>query len=146
MKRLLFLLAPILVATSTLGQQCDASLWQHTYHQQRFTIISQCKSFTGVIEFKKPEPDGDVHIRLRLDPGQGHPLNHGNVVHQHSCLVVEPICEKTPTQSDAIQPCKGARKVPVPAKGAHVRVRGVYAVDDQHGWIEVHAAEIEVIP
>lgn len=108
--------------------------------------MDMCREFTGTIISRKAEADGDFHMRLKLDSGQGKPLSHGNMTRQKGCLVVEPVCERTPTQKDAIAPCQGARKVPVPKIGAHVRARGVYVLDNQHGgWAELHAAEFEVI-
>lgn len=124
---------------------CNPSLWQHTYHRERFTIIATCKTFSGVIEHVRHEPDGDDHIQLRLDPGQGHPLNHANVAKQKSCLVVEPVCVHRVTQRDAIAACEGSPVVDVPKRGAHVRATGVYVVDNPHGWIELHAATLELI-
>lgn len=131
-----------------LAAACDPSFWNHTYRHQRFTVIDTCRSFTGTIEHQKKETDGDVHIQLRLDHGQGKPLNHANMTKQNGCLVVEPVCIKTVTQADAIQPCKGAPKITIPPTGSHVRVSGVYLLDNQHGgWAEIHApSSITVIP
>ena len=124
-----------------LSLRCDPSFWAHTYHHKRFTVISRCKSFTGTIEHQRREADGDIHIQVRLDPGQGKPLTHANMVRQNGCLVVEPVCIGKVTQKDAIRPCKGASKIAIPPTGAHVKVTGVYVLDNQHGgWAEIHAA------
>jgi hypothetical protein len=137
----------LLFVGSAAGQTCDPALFAHTYRPERFLVISKCASFTGIVESIRPEPDGDLHIRLRLDPGQPNPLNAGNIKRQHSCLVVEPICQKTPTQRDSISACKGFQTTVYHENvGQHVRVRGVLALDKPHGWNEIHAAQLEVIP
>lgn len=54
--------------TNPPSGKCDQSLWNHVYHPERLQIIDSCKSVLGTIESKKSEPDGDFHIRLKLDP------------------------------------------------------------------------------
>lgn len=49
---------------------CDTSLWQNIYQSQRLVVKEECVSIQGVIVSKRKEPDGDVHIRLKLDPGK----------------------------------------------------------------------------
>src|SRR5436309_2548462 len=87
------------------------------------------------------EKDGDYHIQLTLDADQPASLvNSRNKKVQHGCLVLEPICKGKVTQADAIQPCKGAMKIKVPAIGSHVSVIGTYVKDTEsnHGWMEIH--------
>src|SRR5436189_5087496 len=49
------------------------------YHPQRLKVKSRCRVAVGTVEEVKPEVyDGDVHIRLRLDPGQDGLLSSGN--------------------------------------------------------------------
>jgi hypothetical protein len=118
---------------------CDATLWQHIYHDYRLKVIEQCKTVTGVVESKKKEKDGDWHIRLRLDAGQENLLNEKNMSGQHGCLVIEVICACEVSQSDAIGSCENyINNVKVPEIGEHVSVTGSYVLDADHGWNEIH--------
>ncbi len=118
---------------------CDASLWQHVYHKYRLKVIEECKSVTGVVVSLRKEKDGDYHIRLRLDPGQGDLLNEKNIEKQQGCLVIEIICANEVTQQDAIGACSDyVNNVSIPARGQHIKVTGSYVYDSQHGWNEIH--------
>jgi hypothetical protein len=82
----------------------------HVYHPGRLWLLHGCQTTTlrGTIEYKKGEPDGDYHVRLKLDIGQScygqACINTQNVKEQYSDLVLEP----------------------------------VWVFDDQHGWDELH--------
>ncbi len=124
---------------SQTNTPCDASLWQHVYHDYRLHIIEKCKNVTGVVEFKRREKDGDWHIRLQLDSGQYGLLNEKNISEQHGCLVIELICACEVSQTDAVGSCEGfVNDVRVPEVGEHIRVTGSYVYDSQHGWNEIH--------
>jgi len=50
---------------------CDPVLMRHVYHPQRLKVLAACKTVTGVIDLiRLPEPDGDTHVNVKLDPGQ----------------------------------------------------------------------------
>ena len=120
---------------------CDGSLWKHVWKPSRLSIIDSCRTVTGVIVQRIPVPDGDEHLRLRLDPGQPDLLNEQNVKGEDSCLVLEIICHHIVLRPAARSYCKGCRNnVKVPKKGAHVRVTGTYVTDNEkhHGWREIH--------
>ena len=51
----------------------------------------------GTVISVRPEPDGDVHIQLRLDTGADTLLNGGNRAQQSGTLVVDIICFGTVT-------------------------------------------------
>jgi hypothetical protein len=127
---------------------CDSSLWEHVYRSYRLKVLEKCKSVTGYVEILRKEADGNYHILLRLDEGQGQLINNGNYAKQKGCLVLEPICVNKVTQEDAIESCKDfVNKVYIPAKHEHVKVTGSYVVDNEHGWMEIHpVTKIEVIP
>ena len=76
-------------------------------------------------------------------------LNDRNRTVQAGCLVVEPVCENTVTQQDAISACKDFHAtVNVGAKG-RVKVLGAYVLDTEpnHGWTEIHpVTSITAIP
>jgi len=99
-------------------------------------------SVTGTIESARPEPDGDFHIRLRLDPQYRSMLNAKNRSGQHGALVVEPVCMNTVKQKDTLKEhvCDGfSQQVYTPDMlGNHVRVTGAYVTDLEHGWNEIH--------
>ena len=54
----------------------------HVYSPDRLRLLAACVTVTGTIQSETPQPDGDFHVRLRLDAGQtcaGQPcLNGGN--------------------------------------------------------------------
>ena len=57
----------VTVSESTPGK-CNDSLWNHVYNASRLEIVDTCITLTGVIDSIRSERDGDLHIRLRLDP------------------------------------------------------------------------------
>lgn len=94
---------------------------------------------TGTVANKISEADGDIHIRLTVDPAFAYMINSSNVSGQHGDLVVEPVCTHTVTQSDAIASCTGfTNTVYIPNVGEHVQVIGSYVNDNNHGWNEIH--------
>ena len=106
-------------------------------------LLNPCVTVTGTVESLEPEADGDVHIRLRLDSGiacAGQPCtNSGNVSGQHGDLLLEPVCEHTVTQADAVPACADYHNpLPIPAVGAHISASGPWVLDADHGWLEIH--------
>ena len=96
------------------------------YHPSRLTVLSPCKTAKGVIAFwkrEKPPGDGDLHIRLTLDPQYVSLKNAVNDQMQHGDLVVE------------FMP-RG--HLPKPQVGQHVTLVGAWVLDRQHGWKELH--------
>ena len=113
---------------------------QYIYHPARLVVRSSCIRVTGIIATKKVEADGDVHIRLALDPGFESLLTPANA-NQHGDLVVEPVCVDPVSQADAVATCKSDPDPlkTLPAVGAHVWLEGRYVTDSQHGgWAELH--------
>ena len=111
------------------------------YHPQRLQIIDSCKSVLGTIESKKSEPDGDYHIKLKLDPQFSNLINSANVDGQHGDMVVEPICQHAITESiaAAVACSNFHQNINIPAVGSHVNVTGSYVLDKEHkGWAEIH--------
>jgi hypothetical protein len=94
---------------------------------------------TGTIDVIRTESDGDLHVLLRLDPGQGKYINAKNVSAERGDLVLEPVCVNIPTQTDAISACQGYQnRIPIPAIGTHASVTGAWVLDLDHGWMEIH--------
>jgi hypothetical protein len=97
------------------------------YHPQRLNVKSRCRAAVGTVGKVKFEPyDGDVHVDLRLDPGQEKLLSDGNE-RVGGNLVVE------------IIPSDRSR-VAIPAEGARIEVVGPWVADSEHGWNEIHPA------
>ncbi|MGN6624709.1 MAG: hypothetical protein ACTHKK_11260 [Candidatus Nitrosocosmicus sp.] len=120
-------------------EKCDQSLWNHVYHPERLQIIDSCKSVLGKIESKKSEGEGDFHIRVRLDPQFSNLINSANINGQIGDLVVEPICQHSITQADAIPVCSNFQDINIPEVGSHVKVTGSFVLDKEHdGWAEIH--------
>ena len=131
--------------TNSPAEKCDQSLWNHVYHPQRLQIIDDCKTVLGIIESKKSEPDGDYHIRLKLDPQFSSLINFANVNGQHGDLVVEPICQHSITESiaAALACTNFHQNINIPEIGSHVNVIGSYVLDKEHnGWTEIHPVTI----
>lgn len=94
---------------------------------------------TGTVAIIRSEKDGDLHLLLRLDPGQDMYINAKNISAEQGDLVLEPVCVRPPTQVDAIPACSGyANPLPIPGVGAHVSVTGAWVLDMDHGWQEIH--------
>lgn len=137
------LLLFILISRGLLYSQtkipCDSSLWQHIYNNYRLELKEECKTVTGTVLSKRREKDGDYHLRLRVDSGQGNLINEKNLTQQDSCLVIEIICALKITQTDAVDACENyVNNVQIPYVGEHITVTGSYVLDIQHGWMEIH--------
>lgn len=135
-------ISPINTTTTQIPSltQCDTSLWDHIYHPNRLQIVQQCITVSGMIEKSISEKDGDYHIRVKLDPQYSNLINSVNNDKQHGDLVVEPICQHTVTQADAISACQNFNgHVNIPPVGTRVKITGSYVLDLQHGgWAEIH--------
>jgi hypothetical protein len=126
-------------------QSCPAAS-AHVYHPQRLHLLGGCQlvTLTGTLRKEKAEPDGDFHVLLALDPGQKNPrggawINAENTHQQKGDLVLEPVCEVSVTQRDAVAACQGYRNpLKLPRVGKHVTVSGYWVFDGQHGWNELH--------
>jgi hypothetical protein len=69
-------------------------------------------------------------------------LNQANSEQQHGYLVLEPICSNPVTQSDTLEEsvCEGFSQniFGTDLIGQRVLVTGVYVVDMEHSWTEIH--------
>ena len=97
---------------------------------------------TGVVEAVRSEADGDYHILVALDGPYVHLLTPANQGEELGDLVVEPVCERTVTQADAVAVCASDPDPlagPLPSVGMRVWMEGRYVFDLQHGgWAELH--------
>ncbi len=114
----------------------------------RLRIIERCAVADGTVTSVRHEPDGDVFILLRLDPGQARLVNQtnqrklaGNLVaeivpaDQPGCTVGRPPRPPIGTASFGI--CTGA-KLAAPEVGERIAVVGPHVLDREHGWLEIH--------
>ena len=130
----------IVTASESTPGKCDDSLWNHVYNPSRLQIVDKCITVTGIIDSIRSEQDGDLHIRLKLDPSHSHLVNQANQENQFGDLVLEPICIGKVTQATAISACQNFHQgIDIPPVGSHIQVTGSYVLDKEHGeWAEIH--------
>jgi len=128
--------------------QCNSSLWSHVYDPSRLSVVDSCRTVTGTITDQHTNDDGDIDVRLAVDPPYTSLLNGGNISNLSGHLQTEAICQAPITVPDAARACSGLKgSVAVPANGTHVQVTGVYLLDKIHGWMEIHPISVlRVIP
>ena len=130
-------------ATLAATPQCNESLWSHVYDPARLTIVDACKTVTGVITDQHKNDDGDIDVRLALDPPYANLLNAGNISNLNGHLQTEAICQTQIQNADAAHACQGFKgSVVVPPDGTHVQITGTYTLDKIHGWMEIHPISI----
>ena len=124
--------------TST-SADCDLSLWKYVYNPERLEIIEKCKTVTGIIEESNADEDGDQHMLLKLDSGQGDLLTKRNVKKKQDDLVIEAVCINSPTLRKVGSTCEGyVNHIQLPKQGDRVKVTGTYVLDSHNGWTEIH--------
>ena len=103
-------------------------------------LINACLTVSGTIAVIRSEADGDYHVLLALDPQYRYLLQPANLSGQNGDLVLEPVCQHTVTQAEAVEPCQGSTvQIPIPPPGTHVLATGAYVYDLDHGaWAELH--------
>lgn len=115
---------------------------RYVYNPDRLEVVQACVYATGVIEAVRREADGDLHMLLALDPAYRYLLTPANQGEELGDLVIEPVCVKSVTQTDAIDECAAdpdPLPPPYPAVGEHVWMEGRYVYDLDHGaWAELH--------
>jgi hypothetical protein len=136
MRRLLPLVVVALVAGGCFLRQAGPPPSPHcrsgsplvgVYHPDRLKVKSRCHVAVGTVEKVKAELyDGDIHIELKLDPGQDGLLSSGNAG-VGGTLILE------------ISPWDRSR-VLVPDVGQRIEVVGPWVDDTAHGWNEIHPA------
>ncbi len=137
---------------------------KHVYEPERLTVLSPCETVSGTILKMVNETDGDIHIRLKVDPQYADMLNKANYDGDNisigiickldklgvtptetaalPCgnLVVEIICASGISDKDAKDACMGyENKIEMPKVNDHVIVTGQFVSDTHHGgWNEIH--------
>jgi hypothetical protein len=127
------------------ADDCDSDLWKHVNKKERLRVLEACTAVEGRAVSLHLASDGDLHIALA--PEHKSVLNLVNVLHAHGTLVVEVICEHTPTDTDDKVACGSFHsQVAIPNVGDRIRVTGAYVTDRDNGWNEVHpVTRIEIL-
>src|SRR3989475_9736126 len=114
----------------------------HVYHPSRLTLVKSCITASGIVDRVLTENDGDLHVRLRLDPAYSNLTNNANNQYQYGDLVVEIICVGPVSQADAVSACQNyTNNILIPRQGQHITVTGPYVLDTVHNnWAEIHPA------
>lgn len=128
------------------------------YLPSRLAVKNACATVTGTVDCVQPEPDGDIHIRLRPDPPYRRLLTAANARQQCANqkdphLVVEIIPQFGEGLFEDNSATTGGFLTPTaPVAGDHVSVTGPYVWDrnllhdlDYPGsnvkdWAEIHPA------
>ena len=112
------------------------------YNPDRLEVAAPCLYVTGTVGAVRTEADGDLHILLALDPSYTHLLKPANQGEELGDLVVEPVCVRSVTQTDAEAVCAAdpdPLAQPFPVAGERVWMEGRYVFDLEHGgWAELH--------
>ncbi|HYS29095.1 MAG TPA: hypothetical protein VEQ12_06300 [Candidatus Limnocylindria bacterium] len=129
------------------------------YLSGRLRLVDRCRTVTGTVDCLKVEPDGDIHLRLRLDPQFAGLLEPANAIQVCADqpgphLVVEIIPQRPQgilfrtNNADA----GGFVDPRTPAPGDHITVSGPYVIDTNilhrvlyqgraaENWAEIHPA------
>jgi hypothetical protein len=139
--------------------ECRSDPLAGVYFPSRLHVVNPCITVSGTVDCLKQEPDGDVHIRLRLDPQFAYLLTSANSVQVCTDqtgphLVVEIIPNKPEGLlfRDNAASKGGFVDPPTPRAGDHIKVTGPYVLDDNQlhnilyfgksaaNWGEIHPA------
>jgi len=127
------------------------------YVPSRLQVIDRCTTVSGTIDCLKLEPDGDVHLRVRLDPRFAGLLTPANAL--QTCAgnpgphLVAEIIPQNPEGvifRDNNADAGGFITPPTPAVGDHVTLTGPHVIDKNvlhrvlyqgrpaENWAEIH--------
>ena len=129
------------------SSDCDELYWKYVYNPSRLKVFDKCKIVTGVIEESSADEDGDQHMLLKLDKGQGDLLTKKNIKKKQGDLVIEAVCANKTTLAKVGITCNGyINKIQIPNVGEHVKVTGSLVNDTHNGWNEIHPiTSIEIL-
>ena len=129
------------------------------YAPERLQLLDRCSTISGTVDCLKLEPDGDIHLRVRVDPqftGFLRPANSLQICtdHPEPHLVVEII----PQHAEGLlfrgnnADTGGFIAPATPAPGDHISVTGPHIIDKNilhrvlyqgrpaENWAEIHPA------
>jgi hypothetical protein len=129
--------------TGPVTPVCNATLWNYVYDPSRLRVVDVCRTVTGTITDQHTNDDGDVDVRLEVDPQYKNLLNAGNIANLSGHLQTEAICQAPIQVPAATRACQGFRgSLTIPPNGTHVQVTGAYVLDLNHGWMEIHPISV----
>jgi hypothetical protein len=129
--------------SANVAAACNAALWNHVYAPARLNIVDACRTVTGVVTDLHTNEDGDLDMRLAVDPPFATLLNAGNIANLDGHLQLESVCQIPPVTPDAREACGSFRgAVYVPSPGQHISATGTYVLDTNHGWMEIHPVSV----
>ena len=154
-----FIQIPFLKFSLSAGQCKWGPPLSGVYLSGRLRVIDRCMTVSGTVDCLKVEPDGDVHVRLRVDPQFNALLTPANSLqtcadHPGPHLVVEIIPQRSQgilfrtNNADA----GGFIDPSVPTPGEHITVTGPLVIDTNslhrvlyqgraaENWAEIHPA------
>jgi hypothetical protein len=149
---------PAGLATLKSGECKSGDPLAGVYLPSRLKVKNNCLTVSGIVDCVKHEDDGDIHIRLRVDPSFVRLLTPANAFQQ--CpnqtgphLVVEIIPQSGHLPFPDNSATDGGFTTPVePPAGAHITVTGPYVLDTNllhdliypgknvQNWAEIHPA------
>lgn len=118
------------------------SISSHVYGPSRLQIVRACLTVSGTVAEGSidPNPDGDTHVGLRVDPQYQYLINDGDKQYQSGTLVLEIVCAHSVAPLQPVIACQNYNNtIPIPAPHQHITVTGPYVLDTNHyDWAEIH--------
>ena len=118
------------------------SISSHVYSPSRLQIVRACLTVSGTVAVGgiDPNPDGDIHVNLRVDPQYQYLVNDGDKQYQGGTLLLEIICAHSVAPLQLPMECQSYNNtIPIPAANQHITVTGPYILDTNHyNWAEIH--------
>lgn len=108
--------------------QEEKDLMKGVYDPGRLKILDPAnptKTITGTVERVLKPPDGDYHIETRLDKEYLSLLNKANYDKVSGDLILEVVP-------------RDQSRVPIPHVGDRISATGVWVLDTNHDWNELH--------
>lgn len=129
---------------SSLENGCDGSLWLHVWNPARLQVLNPCITVTGKIKSVIYNREGDLVMKLRLDPQYSNLTNSVNEDLLKGYLLIKAVCQSEVSEPYDKEYCKffgEQKRIEVPRIDANVEVKGPYVLNTNRGWTEIHPAE-----
>jgi hypothetical protein len=127
------------------------------YIPSRLQVLDRCRTVSGTVDCLKVEPDGDVHLRLRVEPQFAGLLKPANSLQTcadqngpHLVVEIIPQHKQGILFRDNNADAGGFITPATPAPGDHITVTGPYVIDTNvlhrvlyrgraaENWAEIH--------
>lgn len=114
------------------------------YQPDRLEVLEACAHAEGVVVAVIPEPDGDYHVWIDVEPPYRRLLNPENHFQGRPSLLAEitPECplNTNPPNAGAAARCP-VSKLTIPKRGDRIAIDGPWVLDTNHGWNEIHPVD-----